>query len=107
MASQFRSDIRSFQSAVNVLNGKEGRKIGNNTTLVRHNPDTITARLHFTDIVTYHRDGRIIVNTGGYHTATTKHRLNGLTNVGVHQKDYNWYLCDGNATPFIDGMDVA
>jgi hypothetical protein len=107
MASQFRSDIRSFQSAVNVLNGKERRTIGNNTTLVRHDNDTISARLHYTDIVTYHRDGRIIVNTGGYQSATTKHRINGLTNVGVYQNDFSWYLADGNATPFVDGMDVG
>ena len=107
MASQFRSDIRSFQSAVNVLNGKNARKIGNNTILKRYDNDTIAVDLHYTDIVTYHRDGRIIVNTGGHRTATTKHRLNGLTNVGVYQKDYKWYLSDGNATPFFDGMNVG
>ena len=107
MASQFRTDIRSFQSAINVLNGKEGRKIGNNTYLNRLDSDTITVKLHYTDIVTYHRDGRIIVNTGGYKSATTKHRINGLTNVGVYQKDFSWFLADGNATPFVDGMDVG
>jgi hypothetical protein len=105
MARQFRSDIRSFQSAVNVLNGKEGRKIGNNTTLIRHDNDTISARLHYTDIVTYHRDGRIIVNTGGYNTNTTRHRLNGLTNVGTYQKDGIAYLGDGRE--LIDGMNVG
>jgi hypothetical protein len=105
MASRFRSDIRSFLSAVNALNGKEWRIIGNNTFMTRVDPDTIAARLHYTDIVTYHRDGRIIVNTGGHKSATTKHRINGLTGVGVYQKDYNWFLCDG--TPFVDGMDVG
>jgi hypothetical protein len=105
MASQFRSDIRSFQSALNVLDGRQGMKIGHNTILTRQDSDTITARLHFTDIVTYHRDGRIVVNTGGYNTNTTRHRLNGLTNVGTYQKDGIAYLGDGRE--FVNGMNVG
>ena len=107
MARSFRSDIRSFADASRVLNGKCEVKIGNNTTLGYRGAGTIAACLHGTDIVTYHSDGRIIVNTGGYHSATTKHRINGLTNVGVYQKGFNWYLSDGNATPFSEGMDVG
>ena len=105
MARQFRSDIRSFQSALNVLNGKNARKIGNNTILKRYDNDTIAVDLHYTDIVTYHRDGRIIVNTGGYNTNTTRHRLNGLTSVGAYQKNGVAYLGDGRE--FVNGMNVG
>ena len=105
MARHFRSDIRSFQSAIKVLNGKQGKVIGHNTTLVRLDNDTVAARLHTTDIVTYHRDGRIIVKTGGYNTNTTRHRINGLTEVGITTKSGTAYL--GNGVQFVDGMDVG
>lgn len=32
------------------------------------------------------------ISSGGWQTNTTKERLNGLPNVSIHQKDFQWYL---------------
>jgi hypothetical protein len=37
-------------------------------------------------------DGRIWIRTAGWFSDTTKERLNGLPNVHIQQKSYEWYL---------------
>lgn len=79
------AEIRSYDVAVRFLDGRETRKLGNNTyvEVPDYADDIIGVRLHATVIVTYHRDGRIILNTGGWNTPTTRDRLNQLTPLGV------------------------
>jgi len=36
----------------------------------------------------------LFISNCGYFTNTTKERLNGLTGVKIHQKDFVWYLND-------------
>lgn len=52
------------------------RKVANNTYAIRRDHD-IALRLHDTDVVTFHPDGSITLNTGGWYTMTTKERMNG------------------------------
>lgn len=56
------------------------RKLQNNTYLERSESylrdKTISVRLHQTDIITFHPDGRIDICNGGYPTITTHDRLN-------------------------------
>jgi hypothetical protein len=54
----------------------ERRKIANNTRLIRRGRFDIAVRLHSTDIITFHNDGRIDVFTGGWDTVTTRDRIN-------------------------------
>ncbi len=79
--------IHDYITAVNYLQrGKfkrewwrNSRPIANNTRLeMRGNTygDDIAVRLHGTDVVTYHADGTITLNTGGYWTVTTRDRIN-------------------------------
>jgi hypothetical protein len=67
----------------------DSRKLENNTYLIRQNVHwadkdgehqtergPIAVRLHTTDVVTFHRDGIIELDTGGWYTVTTKDRMN-------------------------------
>jgi hypothetical protein len=68
----------NYQQAAAQLIGRcrDRRKLANNTHLVRRDTDEIAVRLHATDVLTFFADGRIRVNTGGYHTVTTVDRIN-------------------------------
>lgn len=54
----------------NVLGQRETRKIQNNTTLRREGIDLVI-RYHSTDVLTYHGDDTVTIDTGGWHTSTT------------------------------------
>lgn len=69
-----RSDM-THAGMLALLNGKDSRTVGNNTTLHLSYGGSVAIRLHNTDVVTYHPDGRIILSTGGWNTNTTKDRL--------------------------------
>lgn len=67
-------------------------------------------RLHSTDVVKFN-NSFIVLNSGGWRTATTKARMNQASQefgLGfyVYQKDYRWYVKQGNdtAVEFSDGM---
>jgi hypothetical protein len=89
-------------------------KIGSTATNVSQRDGVLTVRYHSTDVVTVHGNGLVTLNSGGYHTYTTKARMNqasqqfglGFT---VFQKDYDWFVAMGNCPPlpFGDGMTFA
>jgi len=55
---------------------KDSRKLANNTYAQRRFSGQIAVRLHATDILTFHSDGQIDLNTGGWDTVTTRSRMN-------------------------------
>lgn len=66
--------------------------------------------LHATCIASIYAD-RVVINTGGWHTHTTKSRLNAIltyyTNYYIKQKDYAWTVeGKGYSEPFVDGFAV-
>lgn len=79
------AEIHSYADAEEFLGNKRTRKLGNNTYVERpdYATEIIGVRLHATAIVTYHADGRIILDTGGWNTPTTRDRLHSLVPVGV------------------------
>lgn len=103
----------NYEAADALLSGRnrDSRKLENNTYLIRIDDKTIGVRLHNTHVVKFHKDGRIILNTGGWRTVTTKDRINGYAPVSVFQRKYEWYVAFGhdwhNAVEFEDGMDVS
>lgn len=103
MARSFRNDIQSYSDAEKVLNGKDAVKIGHNTMLVR-NLSGISVILHSTAIVSYYQDGSIVLNSGGYRTNTTAHRLHGLVPHSVGLVTRKGWTVDGK--PFVDRMIV-
>lgn len=84
--------IWDFDDANERLNGQDGRRLCGNTQLIRTDPDTIVVRLHWTDIVTYKRDGRIILHAKEWRSSTTKHWINRCTPPGyrVYQRNHEW-----------------
>lgn len=111
---------------------KSARRIGNNT--FRH-VETIdgetfdVVRLHWTDVVKVSkRDGRMILNTGGFRTATTKGRINDHSQrvFYVYSERGAWFVQErkrwnetektweeiqdpfaaGRCVPFFDGITV-
>jgi hypothetical protein len=64
----------------------------------------IAIKLHDTDIVTVFNDGRMILNSGGWLSVTTKERINRYTNAGISQRGGIWYMKDGSL--FYDGMTI-
>ena len=58
--------------------------------------DEVVVRYHWTEVVKCNKDV-IILNTGGYHTQTTKRRMNQASDVfglgfRVYQEDYMFYV---------------
>ena len=85
----------------------------NSNTNVEYNSftDCSTVVLHRTAIATYdHNTLALKLNTGGWHSNTTKSRLNAILDqvmygARVYQKAFDWYLSYNNQTvDFWDGM---
>ena len=76
------------------LAGYVGRKLAHNTYVEQDGDGSIGVRFHATRILTFHPDGSFTVNTGGYHTVTTKQRLNALMPNGyrIFSERYAWKI---------------
>ena len=61
-----------------------------NTEVIRHDV-RIEMRLHG-NLIAYSDMTGTYISNGGWSSNTTKERLNGLTGVHIHQKDFVWYL---------------
>ena len=81
--------------------------IGRNTKITRDGYSTIV-RLHGTPVVEYSaQSGVLVLNSGGYRTATTKRRINEVANewgLGfyVYQKAKEWYIKSDCGYPAMD-----
>jgi hypothetical protein len=75
----------------------DGKPIGNNTRL-EDRGNCFAVRLHGTDVVSFHPDGSIVLDSGGWQTVTTKDRMNKYLPAGwrVNQERGTWYLCHGH-----------
>ena len=87
---------------LNELAQTRKRKLGNNTYLVIRDDDGYGIRLHDTEVVIHYKD-RIVLDSGGWKTVTTKSRMNEYTPFYIYQKQKVWYV-DG--TPFEDGITL-
>ena len=77
------------QDAIDAFNSQ--RPFKRNNTEVRIENSESHMLLHGNTIAI--SDGpRVLITHGGWPTPTTKERLNGITGVNIHQKDFQWYL---------------
>ena len=84
--------------------------IGKTATTVKHDSGFTTVRYHDTDVVTFTSE-KVTLDSGGWHTVTTKNRMNqtgsqfnrGFT---VSQVKGDWFVShqNGQDVPFTDGM---
>lgn len=95
----------AYEQAQAFLRNRTKRKLGNNTWLeVNHrDPGRIDVIHHQTPIVRYYEDGRIIVNTEGYRSVSTKARINEFQPASFHQKDWEWYWSFDGETGVYEG----
>ena len=71
------------------------KKFNKGNMSVEVDTDVTKLKLHGNTIATIDALGVLSVSNAGWASNTTKERLNGLPNVHVQQKNWNWYL-NGN-----------
>lgn len=83
------------------------------TSVYRVDGGGIAVRYHFTNVVML-TPTSLVLNSGGYKTATTKARINEFApdGVSVYQKDWTWYLSinvegQRNEWVFRDGITIT
>jgi hypothetical protein len=100
----------NFNQAYTFLGKRAARNVKGkqSTKVVRLDPDTIALRYHGTSVVTWHADGRITLRSNGWHTVTTKRRINQGAPVTVYQEKFLWYVdtAERKRVPFEEGMVV-
>lgn len=74
--------IAGYREGLEYLDGRMSAPIGHNTTVVRRD-DAVAIVYLGTEIVTFHSDERISLNSGGWRTVTTLHRMNAVLPVGL------------------------
>ena len=97
----------NYETFAAKLTGRnsQSRKLANNTTLLRVDPSTIAVKLHSTNVITFHADGRIVFDSGGWKTSTTKERMNSYGPARVSQDKGMWTISiDGNSANYADGI---
>lgn len=70
-----RTNATTYQELDALLGNRESRKVGNNTYAERLGDGVIGIRLHQTHVVILSAT-RVVLNTGGWNTVTTKDRIN-------------------------------
>ena len=113
------TEITTYEKAADIFatarNKDHGKPLANNTRLIRlgleDEKDILAVRLHDTNVVTYNPSGKIEFTTGGWHTVTTKDRINRFSPINVWQHQRVWYVArsgygEGDAFQygFKDGM---
>lgn len=104
----------THQKIVGLLNGRNSRKVENNTYVTRQLGGAVALRFHQTDILTAAPDGTVTVTSGGWRTVTTKARLNEFLGdgLGISQRAGLWYWCDrkspcGGDVVYSDGDKIS
>ena len=87
-------------------------EVGKHKTTVYNDDTHKCVKYHKTNVVRFNNK-EIILNNGGWMTATTKLRMNQASNqfgLGYHvwQKDFEWFvtLPNGEEVEFEDGMKI-
>jgi len=89
----------TYPEAISKLNGKSTRRLrGVATYLVQNADGTISVEYRNTPVVTFFPNGEVVLDSGGWRTATTKFRMNEYVPKGwyVYQDRYEWFISHGN-----------
>jgi len=118
MASNYNGEIHSYDQALKALDAKHRNKdlvnLEYETRLIRKDNGDLAVQLFSTEVVVYHKDGSITLDSGGYRTPTTKDRINRYSPVSIIQNKGVWYVATLEGYPykldnvplFEDGMTV-
>ena len=81
--------------AIRAFNNNYKFKRSNTEVRIVGDYEQTELRLHG-NLIAYKNNTGVYLSTCGWHSVTTKERLNGLSGVHIQQKNYTWYL-NGNA----------
>tara|TARA_R110002012_G_scaffold316336_1_gene531167 strand:+ start:35 stop:352 length:318 start_codon:yes stop_codon:yes gene_type:complete len=84
------------------------RKLANNTYLTVREDGGFGIKLHKTEVVIHYPD-RVVLDSGGWLTVTTKARMNEFTDLSIYQDNYQWFvdgIVSNTSIPFADGMTI-
>ena len=87
----------TYQSALDKLGNKTKVGLAGHTTLEKREDDAVAVKLYDTDIITWQKNGHIILNSGGYKTVTTADRIRsflGYNIVNQWSLNNSWYVSD-------------
>lgn len=109
--------MRNYLEASTYLGKKTDRPLGTGraTRIIRRSDDAIDIRYQATDVVTYYADGRITLNSDGWHTVTTRARFNEYSPISVYSHKgmmrvavtgANGYPDWDNYKPYTDGLTL-
>ena len=105
--------MTTYKEAEEYLGTKKDRPIEYATRVQRRDDGSIVIRQHSTDIVTYMKDGTIVLTSGGWKTPTTKDRLNRYSGIRLYQSKGVWYIDEMDEKynhktigVFADGMKI-
>lgn len=105
----------SFDGLMRFLNGREEKKLGNNTWVLktedwRNGLDAVAVKYHDTNILLINSGGVTTINNGGWDTNTTKDRLNQFLRckgIYISQKKYQWYITGPMGTEkYVNGTEI-
>jgi hypothetical protein len=91
---------RSYTEALAYLGKKTERLLPGKATRIRKVCDNIAVKYHATDIVVYQPDGTTILNSGGWHTVTTKYKLESYSTARIYAEDGLWYIAARNGETY-------
>ena len=84
--------------------------VGKTATTITSEEGAVVITYHWTPVVSFTPE-TVTLKTNGYHTATTKARMNQASNqfglgYSVYQKNYGWYVTtrNGETLDFVEGM---
>lgn len=93
--SRIQVRVRSYADAEKAFgaarNPDAGRPVARNTRLYKRGED-YAIQLHETDVVTFHTDGTVTLNSGGWRTMTTKDRINSFSPARLFAENGLWYF---------------
>jgi len=94
--------IQSYQDALELSQTRK-RKLTHNTYLECNSDGSFGVRLHSTQVVVFHPDGRRVLDSGGWLTVTTKDRMNQCLrsysdpqSFTIYSEKGIWYVATGN-----------
>lgn len=97
----------TYQLLMAKLGGRcaSSRKMGNHTYLEKLDDNVLAIRLHKTQILKFYPDGRIVLDSGGWLTITTRARMNDFLPAPwmIRQIQRVWYI--GTSTGGWNAMD--
>lgn len=76
-----------------IAQGRDGasRPLANNTRYVDRG-EAVAIKLHETDVVTFHENGDVSFDSGGWRTVTTKDRMHFAGDFSIYSDSGEWYI---------------